>query len=261
MRQPSAFLAFRRRLRWIWGLSLWMGLITFRSSVVEASCPGFQMGKTSCSTGIFSKSSLSATCPGAGDDDVEKTEEDSGKVAVTGTVTAPNDFDPDASVTFMPCIRSTGICFDSYAQDGGRVCDYLESRNGNDCGTNGRYDVYGEFDLPDDVVKDHSWSMRFVTIKVLIDHQEACTQNATTKASSEAFMASGMASLFAVGGLGLYFVRRRRKPLLVLDANQQQYYYHGDPYYHNNPVGKFVHMNDLSPGVSSIGIRGAFSMV
>lgn len=61
-------------------------------------------------------------------------------------------------------------------------------------------------------------------------------------------MVSGMASLFAVGGLGLYFVRRRKKPLLVLEGNGLFDGEHG-----------FVTMNDLSPGVSSIGIRDAFS--
>lgn len=250
--KPSAVLSFHLR-RWAVALPLWMAMVS-STAIVGASCPGFRLGKTSCSSGIFSKSSLSASCSGMGDDEEEE-EDNKGMVAVSGTVTAPSDFDPDASVTFVPCIRSTGICFESYAQDGGKVCDYLTSQDGGDCGTNGRYDVYGEFDVPDSIVKDHSWSMRFVTIKVLIDHQEACTQNATSDASSEAFMASGMASIFAVGGLGLYFVRRRTRPLLVLDANEQYYYYE-----ENDPVGKTVEMNDLSPSVSSIGIRGAFSV-
>jgi len=216
-------------LRWLLALHL--------IAASTASCPGFRLGTTSCSSGIFSKSSIHASCS------------DDGKVAITGTVTAPNSFDDDAQVTFVPCIRSTGVCFDDYAQSGGSVCDLISTTDGSsDCGSAGTYAIDQEFDVPDEVV-DHSWAMRFVTIRVLLDDQEACTQNATSNSSSSAFMATGMASLFAVGSLGLYFVRRRKKPLLVLD---------GDEY--GDDENRFVQMNDLSPSVSSIGNEGAYTI-
>lgn len=201
---------------------------------VAASCPGFRLGTTSCNSGIFSRSSISASCA------------DDGEVAVTGTVRAPYDFD-DAEVTFVPCIRSTGFCFEEYAQNGGKICDLISRSDGSDdCGTAGQYTISQEFSVPDEV-SEHSWAMRLVTIKVLIDNEEACTQNATSTSSS-AFMATGMASLFGVGIFGLYFVRQKRRPLLVLDA---------DEYREGNNHHMFVHMDDLSPSVSSIGLRGA----
>mmetsp|Transcript_9135 Transcript_9135/g.19154 ORF Transcript_9135/g.19154 Transcript_9135/m.19154 type:complete len:228 (-) Transcript_9135:369-1052(-) len=199
-----------------------------------ASCPGFSLGTTSCSSGIFSSSSISASCS------------DNGEVAISGTVTAPSSFE-DAKVTFVPCIRSTGVCFDEYAQDGGKVCDLISSTSGSECGSAGEYQIDQEFDIPDEVT-NHSWAMAFVTIKVLINNEEACTQNATSDSSS-AFMATGMASLFAVGGLSLYFMRRRKRPLLVLDETM----------YGERRIAGFVEMNDLSPSVSSIGNMGAIS--
>jgi uncharacterized protein (TIGR03382 family) len=217
----SSFFLFR----WLLALHLLIASST-------ASCPAFRLGSTSCSSGIFSRSSISASC--AGD----------GNVSVQGTVTAPYSFE-DADVTFVPCIRTTGFCFEEYTQQGGSICDLISTTDGSECGSAGKYTIHEEFDVPQEVT-ENSWAMRFVTIKVLIDDQEACTQNATT-ASSSAFMATGMASLFAVGGLSLYFVRRRRRPLLVLEGDGL-----GEDH-------GFVTMNDLSPSVSSIGIRGALS--
>jgi hypothetical protein len=167
-------------------------------------------------------------------------------VAVQGTVTAPSAFD-NAEVTFVPCIRSTGVCFDEYEMNGGKICDLISTTDGSDCGSAGTYYIEEEFDVPDAVI-EHSWAMRFVTIKVLIDNQETCEQNATTTSSSASFMATGMASLFAVGGLSMYFFRRRRRRLLVSDEHDGLGEGHG-----------FVYMNEISPSVSSIGIRGAFS--
>ena len=168
-------------------------------------------------------------------------------MVISGTVTAPYGFD-NADVTFVPCIRSTGFCFEDYAQDGGKICDLISTSDGSDCGSAGEYSIDQEFDVPKEAT-EHSWAMRFVTVKVLIDNQEACTQNATSTSSS-AFMATGMASLFAVGGLSLYFVRRRSRPLLVLD---------GEGFLGQGEDHGFVMMKDLSPSVSSIGIRGAYT--
>ncbi|VEU43183.1 unnamed protein product [Pseudo-nitzschia multistriata] len=204
-------------------------------SFSTASCPGFKLGTTTCNSGIFSRSSIKASC--AEDD----------KVEVSGTVTAPSAFE-DAEVTFVPCIRSTGVCFDEYSQRGGNICDLISASDGSDCGSAGTYTIDQEFDIPEEVT-DHSWFMRLVTIRVLINDEEACTQNATTNASSSAFMATGMASLFAVGSLSMYFMRRRQRPVLVLDENG----------YADRHLGRFVQMNDLSPSVSSIGLRGGFS--
>eukprot|EP00532_Pseudo-nitzschia_australis_P006500 CAMPEP_0168172220 /NCGR_PEP_ID=MMETSP0139_2-20121125/5120_1 /TAXON_ID=44445 /ORGANISM="Pseudo-nitzschia australis, Strain 10249 10 AB" /LENGTH=227 /DNA_ID=CAMNT_0008089821 /DNA_START=40 /DNA_END=723 /DNA_ORIENTATION=+ len=204
-----------------------------------ASCPGFKLGTTTCNSGIFSRSTISASCA------------DDGKVAITGTVTAPSDFD-DAEVTFVPCIRSTGVCFDDYGLEGGNICDFISSSDGSDCGSAGIYTIDQEFDIPEEVT-DHSWLMRLVTIRVLINDEEACTQNATTTASSSAFMATGMASLFAVGSLSLYFMRRRKRPLVVL--SEESYAYYADQH-----VGRFVQMNDLSPSISSVGNAGGFSV-
>ena len=202
-----------------------------------ASCPGFKLGSTSCSSGIFSRSSISASCTS------------DGSVVIAGTVTTKSSFDEDASVTFVPCIRTTGVCFEDYEQNGGKICDLISTSDGSSCGSATTYTIDQQFDVPDEV-NEHSWAMRFVTIKVLIDNEEACQQNATTSSSS-AFMATGMASLFAVGGLSLYFVRRRRRPLLVLEG--------GGLFAEGKDHG-FVTMNDdLSPSVSSIGIRGALS--
>lgn len=200
-----------------------------------ASCPGFQLGSTSCNSGIFSGSKISAYCS------------DDGSVEISGTVTAPSAFE-DAEVTFVPCFRATGVCFDEYTQNGGHVCDLISTTTGSECGSAGTYTIQQKFDIPDEVT-EHSWLMRLVTIKVLINNEEACTQNATSTSSS-AFMTMGMASLFAVGGLGLYFMRRQKRPLLTLDANAAGYDRH---------VGRFVQMNDLSPSMSSIGNLGAIS--
>eukprot|EP00536_Pseudo-nitzschia_multiseries_P003265 jgi/Psemu1/295155/fgenesh1_pm.49_\ len=202
-----------------------------------ASCPGFKLGTTTCDSGIFSRSKVSASCA------------DDGKVAISGTVTAPSTFD-DAEVTFVPCLRSTGLCFDEFAQNGGSICDLISTTDGSECGSAGTYTIDQEFDIPEEVT-EHSWLMRLVTIRVLINDEEACTQNATTNASSSAFMATGMASLFAVGGLGLYFMRSRKRPLLVLD----------EVAYADHHVGRFLQMKDLSPSISSLGNTGAFSMV
>lgn len=217
--------------RWLLALHL---LVT--TPVVTASCPGFELGKTSCSSGIFSSSSIQASCS------------EDGEVAITGTLTAPSDFDENAEVTFVPCIRSTWICFDEYTQNGGAVCDLISNSDGADCGSAGQYSIEEEFDVPEQAI-DHSWTMRFMTIKVLIDHQEACTQNATSSSSSASFMATGMVSLFAFGGLGMYFGRKRRRPLLVLEGDAQG----------GKNIEHYVQMGDLSPSVSSLGIHGAYS--
>ena len=161
-------------------------------------------------------------------------------MAISGSVTAPSSFDGDAEVTFVPCIRSTGVCFDEYAQNGGSVCDLIYTTDGSECGSAGQYTIDQEFDIPEEAT-NHSWLMRFVTIRVLINNEEACTQNATSTSSS-AFMTMGVASLFAVGGLSLYFMRRRRRPLIVLVEDDLA----------GNHVISFVQMNDMSPSVSSI---------
>ena len=216
------------------------------SSSSSSSCPGFRLGTTSC-TGIFSDSTLVASCPNDDDSDV---------VAVSGTFTATSAFDESARVTFVPCLKVLGFCFESYAQDGGSLCDLVTNDDGDDdCGSASTYSIDETFDVPKEA-KDYSWAMGLVTIKVLVDHEEACSQDAYedyNSSTTSAFMATGisMASLFAVGGLGLYFVRRRRKPLLVLEG--------GGLFGEGNEHG-FVTMMDLTPSVSSIGIKGAFTV-
>lgn len=154
---------------------------------------------------------------------------------ITGTVTAKSSFDSDSEVTFVPCVKATGICFDEYAQSGGNICNLISTSDGSDCGSAGQYSIDQEFDIPDEVA-NHSWLMRFVTIHVLIGNEEACTQDATSSSSSSAgFLTLGVASLFAVGGMSLFFMRRRRKPLIVLEEDAVT----------DNHVISFVQMKDM----------------
>lgn len=191
------------------------------SASSSTSCPGFRLGGTSCNSGIFSSSSVSAACSNDGD------------VVITGTVTAKSSFDGDSEVTFVPCVKATGICFDEYAQSGGNICNLISTSDGSSCGSAGKYSIDQEFDIPDEVT-NHSWLMRFVTIRVLIGNEEACTQDATSSSSSTAgFLTVGVASLFAVGGMSL-FMRRRRKPLIVLEEDAL-----------DNHVISFVQMKDM----------------
>lgn len=171
-------------------------------------------------------------------------------MAITGSFTAASSFNKKSKVTFVPCIRYTNFCFEEYEQKGGKICDLVSTTDGSNCGSATTYTIEQEFDVPEEV-NDYSWAFSLATIKVLIDGEEACEQYASTssESSSSAYMVTEMASLFAVGGLGLYFVRRRKKPLLVLEGDGLFDGDHG-----------FVTMkDDLSPSVSSIGIRGALS--
>mmetsp|Transcript_27677 Transcript_27677/g.31043 ORF Transcript_27677/g.31043 Transcript_27677/m.31043 type:complete len:226 (+) Transcript_27677:98-775(+) len=193
-------------------------LISVSSS--STSCPGFRLGGTSCSKGIFSSSSVSASCS------------DDGDIMITGTVTAKSSFDSDSEVTFVPCVKATGICFHEYAQSGGNICNLISASDGSSCGSAGKYSIDQEFDIPDEVT-NYSWLMSFVTIRVLIGNEEACTQDATSSSSSSVVV--GVASLFAVGGISLFFMRRRRKPLIVLEEDAVN----------DNHVISFVQMKDM----------------
>jgi hypothetical protein len=179
-------------------------------SASNAKCPGFNLGGTSCSSGIiFSSSSITASCP------------DDGDVSITGTLTAKSSFDGDSEVTFVPCIKGTKICFDEYTQSGGNICNLISTSDGSDCGSAGQYVIEQEFDIPDEV-KNRSWLMTFVTIRVLVGNEDACTQDATSSSStSSAFIGVGIASLFAVAGLSVFthFMRRRKRPLIVLEED------------------------------------------
>ena len=183
-------------------------------STSNAKCPGFSLGSTSCSSGkVFSSSSISASCSDDGDD-----------VSITGTLTAKSSFDGDSEVTFVPCVRGTKICFEEYTQSGGNICNLISTSDGSsDCGSAGQYVIEQEFDIPDEV-NNRSWWMTFVTIRVLVGNEDACTQDATSSSSStssSAFIGVGIASLFAVGGLSIFthFMRRRKRPLIVLEEN------------------------------------------
>jgi hypothetical protein len=168
---------------------------------VAASCPRFTTGSTSCSSGIFTDSDLSASCS---DDDV---------ISISGTVTAV-EFDGTENVKLVPCFM--GYCFTQYTQDAGEICNLIENADGNDCGAAGTYTVDEEFAIPDSAQRA-SAVMGAVKIKVFVNDEEACSQLATANASYN--MMVGCASLFLVAGVGVVMRRRRRRrPLIVLDG-------------------------------------------
>jgi hypothetical protein len=138
-------------------------------------------------------------------------------VSVFGSVTAAEDFDADSKVTLLPCVRGSAgqICFDKYAQDAGNICNLILS-TGSACGTAGDYTIETEFELPEEV-KNINWMWNMITVKVLVGDEEVCEQNAATSA----YFTVGFASLFAVGGMSLYFMRRKKRPLIVLDDDAE----------------------------------------
>ena len=193
-----------------------------------ASCPGFSIGQTTCSSGVLTRSNLSAQCS-----DEENT------VYVSGTATAGSDFDGSAKVTLLPCVWGTAgrICFDQAQQDVGEICNLISNADGNDCGTAGSYTVDQTFEIPEEAQAFSSvWSM--FTIKVLIDDEESCQQEVDS--SNAAFLMVGVGSVFVVSGL--YFMRRRKKPLLVLDESEDEVNFEGTPRHH------FVEMKGYDAG-------------
>jgi hypothetical protein len=170
-----------------------------------AACPGISVGQTSCSSGVLTGSNLSTQC----------SEENT--IYVSGTVTAGSDFDADAQVTLLPCVWGTSgkVCFDQYKQTAGEICNLISNTDGNSCGTAGSYSVDQTFDIPEEAQSISSiWNM--FTIKILIDDDETCQQEAdSSNASSAAYLMVGVGSLLTVSGL--YFMRRRKRPLVVLD--------------------------------------------
>lgn len=175
---------------------------------VDAACPGISVGQTTCSSGVLTGSNLSAQC----------SSEDN-EIVVTGSVTAGSDFDSDAKVTLLPCVWGSAgkICFDQYKQDAGEICNLISNADGNDCGTAGSYTVNETFEIPEQAQSISSiWSM--FSIKVLIDDEESCQQEADS--SNAAFLMVGVGSLFLVSGM--YFMRRRKNPLLVLNEDDEE---------------------------------------
>ncbi|KAG7351375.1 hypothetical protein IV203_010735 [Nitzschia inconspicua] len=172
------------------------------------ACPGFSVGQTTCSSGVLSKSNLSAQCS-----DEENT------IYVSGTVTAASDFDGNAKVTLLPCVWGTAgkVCFDQYKQDAGELCNLISNADGNECGSAGSYVVDETFTIPEQAQSIRSiWNM--FTVKVLIDDEESCQQEADS--STAAFLMVGIGSLFLVSGL--FFMRRRKQPLLVLNDEEDE---------------------------------------
>lgn len=170
-----------------------------------AACPSFSLESTSCTSGILSSSSISATCSNE-------------TVSVTGDATVSAEFDGETKVTLIPCVRGTfgSMCFDSYKQDAGKICDLISSEE-VDCGAAGDYTISESFVIPEEANQISSmWS--FFTIKVYIGDEEACEQEASSSSSS-AYLMVGVASLLGVGGVSLYFMRRKRRPLIVLNED------------------------------------------
>lgn len=178
-----------------------VGLLLFPAIVSASSCPRFTTGSTSCSSSIFSGSSLHASCS---DDNV---------ISVSGTVTVSKSFEGNEKVTLLPCLSGGLYCFSKYQQDVGDICGLLTNKNGDECGSTGTYYVDKEFAIPASA-QQSSVVMGMITIKVLVDDEEACEQQAT---ASTSYMMFGVASVGLVGGL--LFVRRRqlrKRPRLVL---------------------------------------------
>ena len=205
------------------------------STASRSPCPGFTLvGDTSCTNSkLFASSSINVSCS-----------EDAETVAVSGTVTARSAFDGDSEVLFTPCLRMTGICFHEYEQSGGKICDLISatSSSSSDCGSAGTYSIDQAFDVPDEVitkVNNHGWVMKFVTIRARIGNEEACTQDVTTTstaATSDGYLMVGVASLFIVSGISLFFSHRRRTPLIVLEEENDT---------ETNTVRNFVQMIDM----------------
>jgi LPXTG-motif cell wall-anchored protein len=193
-----------------------------------AACPGFSVGQTTCSSGVLTKSNLNAQCS-----------DEEGTVYVSGTATAGSDFNANAKVSLLPCVWGTAgkICFDQYKQDAGEICNLIVNADGNDCGTAGSYTIDQTFEIPDEAQAFSSvWNV--FTIKVLIDDEESCQQEADS--SNAAFLMLGIGSIFVVSGL--YFMKRRKKPLLVLDDVEEEVNFDGTPRHH------FVEMKGYDAG-------------
>jgi hypothetical protein len=186
------------------GMSIAVSAIVWLLSLATAvACPGISLGKTSCSSGVLTASKLNSQC----------SEENT--IYVSGTVTAGSDFNGDAKVTLLPCVWGTGgkVCFDQYKQDAGEICSLITNADGNACGTAGSYSVDQTFEIPEEAQSISSiWSM--ITIKILIDDEEACQQQVDASTAS-AYLMVGVGSLLTISGL--YFMRRRRRPLIILD--------------------------------------------
>ena len=73
-------------------------------------------------------------------------------------------------------------------------------------------------------------------VKVLIDDEEACQQEADS--TNAAFLMVGVGSI--VGASALFFIRRRRKPLLVLDEEEVNF--------DGAPQSQFVEMKGYDIG-------------
>mmetsp|Transcript_22488 Transcript_22488/g.41858 ORF Transcript_22488/g.41858 Transcript_22488/m.41858 type:complete len:218 (-) Transcript_22488:92-745(-) len=185
--------------------AVWFSVVYFFAGTAAAeSCPGAAFSTTSCSEGIFTGSSLSTDCSS-----------DENSVTVTGSVTAKSEFDGNSQVTLLPCLRYTAgaACLNQYAQEVGSICNYITSTSGDECGSAGEYTITQTFEIPEEAQKYKSlFSM--ATVKVLVGDDEDCEQ------SRSAYLTVGVASLFAVSGVSLYFMRRRKRPLLVLDDEE-----------------------------------------
>jgi LPXTG-motif cell wall-anchored protein len=206
--------------------TLYVVLLSMMATAAVA-CPGFSVGQTSCSSGVLTKSSLSATCSS------------DNTIYVTGTVTAGSDFDGGSKVTLLPCVRGTGgnVCFDKYQQDAGSICELISAADGSgDCGSAGTYNVDLGFEIPEEARKLSSMFSMF-EIKVLIDEEEACQQQADST-NNAAFLMVGVGSI--VGASALYFIRRRKKPLLVLDDEEVNF--------DGAPQAQFVEMKGYDVG-------------
>lgn len=196
-------------------LSVYLGLLLTAASASRSV--RFSLGSLSCSGGSFQNSGLSVVC----NDDCSGGD----NVSVSGTISATQAFNDDP-VTLMACIM--GYCPDQWSLEEGSICDWVTSTDGSDCGTQGTYTVSHEIDIPEEANDFSAYFTSLITIKAIIGDEDACEQSATA-----ASLTYGVASLFCVSGLSLFYVRRRRKPLLVLEESNDN----------------FVEMTDNGPSV------------
>mmetsp|Transcript_28358 Transcript_28358/g.32615 ORF Transcript_28358/g.32615 Transcript_28358/m.32615 type:complete len:213 (-) Transcript_28358:698-1336(-) len=167
------------------------------------SATKFTVKDVTCSGGVFSKSSLKASC--SGDCDGGDT------LTVSGTVTASTSFN-DEKVTLQPCILGV-YCPNDYQQEVGSICDWIDIDDDGDCGSAGKYSLYQEVEIPNEA-SDYQFSKWgfMVRVKVLIGGSESCSQDATAYEMS--FASLGAVSLIAAG------VFWRRKKLAVLTSEE-----------------------------------------
>ena len=116
-------------------------------------------------------------------------------------------------------------CPAGWSKESGDICDWVTNLDGSECGTAGSYQISGSEKIPDDAPSALMSMQGLITIQITVGEIEDCTQTATAS-----YFMFGFASLFAVGGLSLFFMRRRRRAILTLE---------------DGPDHSFVQMKDI----------------